>query len=202
MPTSATGTEIRSQRRGLQEARRGAAGFSLVELMTVLVIIGLAAGAIAMTLPGGTPDLGRQADAVAAHLDRLARSSILSNRVIGVQIEADGLRVYRRRRGTWEPARGPDATLAWQPETRVTVGQSAPSRQTPERSRQALQRSRRPGGRAGAQSPDTGPNPQIRFDPLGMGTAFWLRLERDGEEVVVQGTRDGRIFVGQGDDVS
>ena len=48
MPTSATGAEARPE-----------AGFTLIELMVVMFVIGLAGAAVLLTVPDGRPQVGR-----------------------------------------------------------------------------------------------------------------------------------------------
>ncbi|MGF1456513.1 MAG: type II secretion system minor pseudopilin GspH [Alphaproteobacteria bacterium] len=166
--------------------RAARAGFSLVELMAAVVIIGLAAGAVAMVLPSGGPTLEQDVRRFAGGLDRIARHSVMTGRMIGLRIEPEGYRAYRRRRGVWDPLTGDDAAGDWRKGTRVTVGQGAQIRREPISRRDKATREKQ--GRK-----KQGVSPQIRFDPLGMGTPFWLRFERGTEAVIVQSNGDGSI---------
>lgn len=79
-PTSATGAPER--------ARRG--GFTLVELMVVLVIVGLAAGAVILTAPDPRPSVAVEAERFAARLARAREEAILTNRPVAVLADAAG----------------------------------------------------------------------------------------------------------------
>ncbi len=162
------------------------AGFSLVELMTVIVIIGVAAGAVVMVLPTGGPTLDEEARRFSSGLQRIARDSVLTGRMIGIRIEPEGYQAYRLRRGTWEPLRGEDASGQWDEETQVTVGQGAAIRKPVSDQRD--------------QSDRKEPRivPQIRFDPIGIGTPFWLRFERAGSSLILRSDGDGMVEIEDG----
>lgn len=104
--TSATGAE------------RGA-GFTLVELMVVLVVLGLAAAAVSTTLPGQRDAL-RDADRFGAQLGHARDEALLGTRTVEVVADATGYRFRRRGRGGWEPLeQAPFAARAWSPGTSV-----------------------------------------------------------------------------------
>ena len=87
--TSATGTE------------RRAAGFSLVELLVVLVVLGLLGAAVLLTVPGEGRRLDDQAGRLAAHLQRAREHAVLSNRAVALRVDAEGYRFYERRLEGW-----------------------------------------------------------------------------------------------------
>ena len=65
---------------GISETRRPDAGFTLVELVVAIVIIGIAAAAIVLTLPGNGDDVRRSAVRLAAHASAARDAAILSGR--------------------------------------------------------------------------------------------------------------------------
>lgn len=62
--------------------RRPDAGFTLVELMVAIVIIGIAAAAIVLTLPGNGDDVRRSAVRLAAHASAARDAAILTGRPV------------------------------------------------------------------------------------------------------------------------
>jgi len=129
-PTSATGSRPISGRATgartgghfwLSRSRRQ--GLTLVELMIVLVILGLAGAAVVMTLPDPTPSLGREAEVFAARLVRAREEAILTNRTVEVTADGEGYAFRIRRPGErvpldvppFEPVRWAEGATAQQP---------------------------------------------------------------------------------------
>lgn len=79
-PTSATG----------RRDRRSRQGFTLVELMMTLLIIGLAAGAVVLTAPDARPSVTTEAETFAARLVRAREEAVLTNRPVAVSVDATG----------------------------------------------------------------------------------------------------------------
>lgn len=88
-------------------------GFTLVELMVVLFILGIAGVAVVMTAPGGNP-LVHQAETFAAGLVRAREEAILGTRAIEVTVTAQGYGFTRQHFGGWRPLReGPFRNRLW-----------------------------------------------------------------------------------------
>ena len=97
---------------------RQARGFTLVELVVALAVIGLAGATVALTLPSAGDVLARDADAFAARLSHARDEAILGMRAVEVAVTARGYAFSRRRLDGWEPleGRGFDA-VDWTPGT-------------------------------------------------------------------------------------
>lgn len=96
-----------------------AAGFTLVELMVVLAIVGLVATAVVLSVPGDGDALVRQADRLGTHLQRVREEALLGTRPVELVADADGYSFRRQRFGGWQPLRdGPFAPVAWEPGVR------------------------------------------------------------------------------------
>ena len=127
-PTSATG---RSRR----------AGFTLVELMMTVAIVGVAAGAVVLSMPDPRPSAGEDAERFAARLTRAREEAILSSRTVAVEVSAGGYAFSAFDGARWSPLHeGPFRAERWaegvtaapvQPPLRVTfdpTGVAEPAR--------------------------------------------------------------------------
>lgn len=104
-PTSATGRRDRTSRQG----------FTLVELMMTLLIVGLAAGAVVLTAPDARPSVTSEAETFAARLIRAREEAVLTNRPVAVAVDAAGydFSVFDVEAG-WTPlAEGPFRRAEW-----------------------------------------------------------------------------------------
>ncbi|MBA2467018.1 MAG: GspH/FimT family pseudopilin [Sphingomonas sp.] len=142
-------------------------GFTLVELMVVVAVMGLMAGAVVMTVgvPRSSPsgDATRFASRVAAARDE----AIVGGRPMSAWVTASGYGFERFAAGRWQPvATAPFDGGDWQQGTRVAF-------------------SRDSDGRA-----------RVRFDSLGMPDAATdVSLQRDGRRSRVRITANGDVTV-------
>ena len=90
--TSATGTER---------------GFSLVELLVVVAMLGLLGGAVMLTLPATGARAIEQGEQLAVHLVRAREEAVLGNRAVAVRVDRAGYRFVQRNAGTWRPLEEP-----------------------------------------------------------------------------------------------
>src|SRR5205085_3162206 len=91
--------------RPLRKKRRKERGFTLIELMVVLVIIGLAAAAVMLALPEAGGSLAGEADRFAARARAARDTAILESRAVALQVGRGGYEVARRESGVWRTER-------------------------------------------------------------------------------------------------
>lgn len=89
-------------------------GFTLVELMVALVVLGLAGATVAMTLPQRDPALS-QAERFATGLARAREEALLGMHAVDVTVSAEGYGYARERLEGWEPLRhAPFGNVTWE----------------------------------------------------------------------------------------
>lgn len=142
-------------------------GFTLVELMVVITVMALLAGAVVMRfgdIGGGSADVaGRFAARLAAARDE----AIVSGAPVSGWVTASGYGFERYRGGRWEPlADKPFQGTNWDSGTRVLAGTTA------------------------------GKRARVRFDSLGLPDAsLAVRLERNGRVSNVTVVANGDVNV-------
>ena len=93
-------------------------GFTFVELMVTIVIIGLAATAVVLAMPSAGGSLQAEAERFAARAKAARDSAIVEARPVALEIGTGGYTVSRRVRGEWRP--GED--YRWAEGTSAEVG--------------------------------------------------------------------------------
>lgn len=78
-------------------------GFTLVELMVVLVIIGLAATAVMLAMPETGGSVQAEAERFAARAKAARDSAIVEARPVALAVDGAGYGVARRTAGEWRP---------------------------------------------------------------------------------------------------
>lgn len=139
-------------------------GFTLLELLVIIAIVGILAGFATLAIPKLTASaLARDAQALEATLLKARRQAMLSGQLIGVRITHGGYAVHRFDSGAWRPA---EATVAIRPEHRLTLRQQAPQRFDPA-----------PLARNGPTPLPPSTSPQLLFFPSGTFSGpQWLAL--------------------------
>ncbi|PPU77777.1 GspH/FimT family pseudopilin [Xanthomonas cucurbitae] len=92
---------LRLQGCASRHARAGVHGFTLLEVLAVLVITALASTLVVMTLPDTRRDLHDQADALASALVNARDEAILSLRMVEVIVDTGGYTFRRQARQQW-----------------------------------------------------------------------------------------------------
>ena len=93
-------------------------GFTLVELMVVMVIVALAATAVVLAIPDARGGVTAEAERFAARAKAARDSAIVEARPALLSVDAAGYGVARRRRGEWRP----QARYEWEAGTQASGG--------------------------------------------------------------------------------
>ncbi|MVZ96118.1 type II secretion system protein GspH [Sphingorhabdus sp. IMCC26285] len=97
-------------------------GFTLVELMVVIFIIGLASAAVVMTSRASGGGARDEAEQLAARIAALRDNAILQSRTMAVWVRPSGYGFETRSAGVWAPiATAPFTMVDWQRGTTVRL---------------------------------------------------------------------------------
>jgi general secretion pathway protein H len=128
----ATGAEPADRMSGVAPVpyrRRGERGFTLVELMVVMAIIGLATGIVVLTMPDARGDLRSDAERFAARVRGAQDAAVIEAHDMALTVRADGYAFSRHLAGRWVPiAAKPFAPQHWAEGARAVVGEAATAR--------------------------------------------------------------------------
>lgn len=102
------------------------AGFTLVELLMVVAILGLAAGAVVLAVPDPRPAVGAEAERFAARLSRARDEAVLSNRPVAVEVTPTGYAFTAFGGRAWSAlSDGPFGPETWQAATAIAPEEGA-----------------------------------------------------------------------------
>ena len=166
-------------------------GYTLVELLVVLVVIGIMLGLVSLSIvPDAQAKLRRDAERLETLFALAAEEAQLSSRAIAWRGDEHGYAFYRRDRDQWVAMDG-DAQFrarGWDlGPMRLTLAASDVPRWSA-------------GGGGGGSAPggvDDG-GTAIAFPRDGLQVAFELKLEADGRTVSLRGDGGGRYWVEPG----
>ncbi len=155
------------------------AGFSLVEMMVVLFVMGLLAGVVVLSLPGDSKVLREEAERFAARTVAARDEAISGARPVAVVVGTAGYYFEQRRDGGWQPLDpGRFGLVAWKEGTAASVA----------------------GAASEAAQPGAAPERQrLVFDPVGLSSSeARVRLARGKDALAVSVARDGTVKLDAG----
>jgi general secretion pathway protein H len=82
---------------------QGSAGFTLVELVVVMLIVGIASAAAVLALPGASDDVRHSADRLAARAVAARDTAILSGRQVRLVADDSGITSFVAAHQGWLP---------------------------------------------------------------------------------------------------
>lgn len=147
--------------------RRSEAGFTLVEVMTVVFIIGLTSGLVLLTMPERAPPSERVADAFARDVRQASDRAILTGRVQAIDLVEDGYRPVEWRDDSWVSLARPRGL-----------------------SRRGLRLTLRDGQRVDDEEELL---PELVFDPTGVNDPVELEFRMDGDRFILNIAADGEV---------
>ncbi|WP_417612788.1 type II secretion system minor pseudopilin GspH [Parasphingorhabdus sp.] len=108
-------------------ASENTSGFTLVELMVVLLIIGLMASVVVFSFPSGSSALEEDAQRFAARTAALRDNAILQSRPMAVQVTPSGYSFLERRKGNWSVIEDkPFVSTNWSDGVTAQTGEAGP----------------------------------------------------------------------------
>lgn len=169
MRISAIGSEMSLKHRSSE------AGFTLVEILTALTIMGLMTSVVVLSLPSSDAQFRDEVHQLAARLEMAAQESVIDGQSVGFAIGSDGYAFQRQRNGAWIEF-ADDRRFSphqWSKATFVTLERDS-----------FFQRDGRREDRGGGAS--NAALPLVLFDPTGLPAHFTIQLERGPARYLLQ----------------
>ena len=195
-----------------QPCRQNDHGFTLIELLVVIIIIGLMASVVALTLPSSRETLNDESNIIAARLELAAQEAIISGNVIGLSLNSDGYRFLRRVRGQWQAyaPSGLKGTLPWPEDVKLAfsyegekITLSGPVGSVAGSTGVSSNKASNPNSGGSSNNSPNAPNaahtvntkiiPNVYFLPSGETQNFNLTLSGPNEEITITVSANGQI---------
>lgn len=144
------------------------AGFTLIEILSVLVIIGLLSGLVVFNLPTPKTDTQTQAETLTRQLNALAQDGLISGEVRGFGVSESGYALYRYDGETFKSV----AQGNWAKNLKPALKRNDSKVKLPKEI-----------------------SPQILFEPTQINTPFILDLSGPQARFELQSKGDGRVLL-------
>ncbi len=155
-------------------------GFTLMELMVVLVIIGIMSSFVILNLPAGKQDIAEEAEHIAARFTLAAREAVLRGETIGIIITQGSYRFVRRSRGSWHVLALNPGTQSYDWPENATMNLFVGGE------RQLLPRNISVGSQA---------VPRLYYTATSEASPFEIVITRGDETAKIKGTRTSKVML-------
>lgn len=142
------------------------AGFTLVEILCVLVVIGLMSSVVILSMPQPKSALDEQATTLTGQLNALAQDGLISGSVTAAGFSEDGYALYSFENSEWTER----VSAEWADSYRMKFTRASAKLEIPKKT-----------------------DPIIMFQPTGLSTPFELTLSDSDVKYAVKTAGDGRI---------
>ena len=142
------------------------AGFTLVEILSVLVVIGLMSSVVILSMPQPKSELDKQAQRLSVELNALAQDGLISGSVTAAGFSKDGYALYTFENSEWTER----VSAEWQDSYRMTLTRASAKLELPKKA-----------------------DPIILFQPTGLSTPFEFTLSDRETKYALKTAGDGRV---------
>ena len=142
------------------------AGFTLVEILCVLVVISLMTSVVILSMPTSKTSLEKQAERLSAELNALAQDGLISGSVTAAGFSKDGYALYSFENSKWAER----VSNEWQDSYRLSLTRASARLDMPKTT-----------------------EPLILFQPTGLSTPFELTLSDRETKFSLTTQGDGRV---------
>ncbi len=158
---------------GKIKTRSQQAGFTLVEILVVLLIVGLMAGAVVMNMPAREDPWHQQGRLMAGRMELAAQTSMIDQKPMGISFTDDGYEIVRYSREIWELVAEYSYDLT--PRPVVELEQN--------------------GAKIDIKAAEEAGIPVIRYDSTGLATPFELSIDTGTRKLQFSGKVNGDVVL-------
>ena len=147
------------------------AGFTLVEVLMSMLIVGLMTGIVVLNLPEADDPWEKQARVIASKFQIASQSAMVANQTIGIRLNKNGYRIVRFTGGEWQTIE----QFEFDAEVPLTMELT------------------QNGAEIDLKAAEKSRVPVIRYDATGLATPFELTIDGYGRSMSFEGGADGSV---------
>lgn len=189
-------------------ARHSQTGFTLVEILIALAILGLATSVVVLNLPPSNQNVHREAQRFAARLIAASHEAITTGEVIGLDIGNNQYSFLRFRDRGWSKLQG-RVFSTWSLDNNINVNANILEAEGLSANNEIISGGgsiiasiasvrdprRNNGGQDNTQQGDLISSPTIQFHPIGTSTAFSILFADGAQSWLVTHSRAGEVTI-------